>query len=82
MTENTVVTNPSIGSLLRKAKREPIVKVATANYVDIIVVLRDKGYTFKDIAQWLKDHGAGVHGVSTLAAVVSKAKKEAEHEQT
>ena len=81
MTEEIIVTNPSVGGLLRKAKREPVVKLPAVKYVDVILTLRNKGYSHKDIVQWLKDHGAGAHSVSTISAVVVKARKETEHEQ-
>lgn len=45
--------------LFREAEQEPDLQTLSA-YVDSIRVLRDKGFSYREIAHWLSEHGVDV----------------------
>lgn len=45
--------------LFREAEQEPDLQTLSA-YVDSIQMLRDKGFSYREIAQWLSERGVDV----------------------
>jgi hypothetical protein len=52
----TSVSMPPPDWLFQQAEQEPDFQTLSA-YVDSIQLLRDKGFSYREIAQWLSEHG-------------------------
>jgi hypothetical protein len=55
----TPISMPDPELLFREAEREPDFRTLSA-YVDSIRMLRDKGFSYRDIADWLSERGVDV----------------------
>jgi hypothetical protein len=52
----TAISMPAPECLFQLAEQEPDFRTLSA-YVDSIQMLRDKGFSYRDIAHWLSEHG-------------------------
>ena len=55
----TAISMPPPELLFREAEQEPDFRTLSA-YVDSVRTLRDKGFSYREIAHWLSEHGVGV----------------------
>src|SRR6266550_7903756 len=55
----TPISMPPPEFLFREAEQEPDFRTLSA-YVDSIRTLRDKGFSYREIAHWLSEHGVDV----------------------
>ena len=55
----TAISMPPPEFLLREAEQEPDFRTLSA-YVDSIQTLRDKGFSYREIAHWLSERGVDV----------------------
>ena len=55
----TPISMPSPELLFRQAEQEPDVRALSA-YVDSIHTLREKGFSYREIADWLSERGVDV----------------------
>ena len=55
----TAISMPPPEFLFREAEQEPDVRTLSA-YVDTIGMLREKGFSYREIAHWLSDYGIDV----------------------
>src|SRR6266480_1695022 len=55
----TAISMPPPEFLFREAEQEPDLQTLSA-YVDSIRVLRDKGFSYREIAHWLSERGVDV----------------------
>jgi hypothetical protein len=59
-TTKTTKANPAPEELLAKAEALPS-KVKLSEYWDTVTLLREKDYSWREIAAWLNEQGLGVH---------------------
>jgi hypothetical protein len=55
----TAISMPPPEALFREAEQEPDFRTLSA-YVESIRTLRDKGFSYREIAHWLSERGVGV----------------------
>src|SRR6266513_941782 len=59
VTPRTAISMPPPEVLFRQAEQEPDLQTLSA-YVDSIQTLRDKGFSYREIAHWLSERGVDV----------------------
>ena len=59
MPPTTAIAMPPPEALFREAEEEPDVRTLSA-YVDSMRVLRNKGFSYREIADWLSERGVDV----------------------